>query len=55
MNARKLHKKKSDAGINELEAPLKFLSPLQKQKASQLSKDWKVFTYSIFGEIFDKV
>tara|TARA_B100000508_G_C11367416_1_gene231982 strand:+ start:572 stop:739 length:168 start_codon:yes stop_codon:yes gene_type:complete len=55
MNAKQYIFTKSAAKSYGVDSPLRFLSPAQKQKAKTLSKDWKSFTYGIYGDILDKL
>lgn len=57
MNALKRSPRKS-AQIQSVpfqEIPLKFLSPMQREKSKKIMKDWKLFTYPLFGEMIDKI
>lgn len=56
MNAKKFNpagKLETKEAVSD--SPLKFLSPFQKQKTAALSKEWKAFTYGLFGEIINKI
>lgn len=37
------------------ETPLKFLSAMQREKSKRITKDWKLFTYPLFGEMIDNI
>ena len=57
MNAIKVSPQKSTATVlDPIEvAPLKFLSPMQREKSKRITKDWKLFTYPLFSEMIDKI
>ncbi len=57
MNALKRRPQKSmlSPSVPFQEVPLKFLSPMQREKSNKITKDWKLFTYPLFGEMIDKI
>lgn len=40
---------------NHLESPLKYLSNSQRVKANIITKEWKLYTHEIIGEIYNKI
>ena len=57
MNAIKQSPRKSAASLSAQiqETTLKFLSPMQRAKSNKIAKDWKLFTYPLFGEMIDNI
>ncbi|MEZ4779349.1 MAG: hypothetical protein R2786_08240 [Flavobacteriaceae bacterium] len=57
MNAIKVSpRKSSQTALPPIEeAPLKFLSPMQRERSRRITKDWKLFAYPLFGEMMDKI
>ena len=57
MNALKRSTSKStqSQSVAFQEVTLKFLSPMQRKKSNKITKDWKLFTYPLFGEMIDKI
>ncbi len=57
MNAKKLTPDSSITAlaVNQAASPLKYLSASQRAKSNSISKDWKLFTHGLFGEILNKI
>lgn len=57
MNAKKLIPRSSAAtsSVSLISSPLKYLSASQREKTHSIAKDWKLFTYELFGEILNKI
>lgn len=57
MNALKRSPRKStpSQSVPYQEVTLKFLSPMQREKSNKITKDWKLFTYPLFGEMIDNI
>lgn len=57
MNAKKLTSDSAFKAVPESvpASPLKYLSSSQRAKTYGISKDWKLFTHGLFGEILNKI
>lgn len=57
MNAIKIKQTalKKELVENHLESPLKYLSNSQRVKANIITKEWKLYTHEIIGEIYNKI
>lgn len=57
MNAKKLSPSSNGniTTVSAVESPLKYLSASQKRRTRVISKDWKLFTHGLFGEILNKI